>query len=96
MVELLKQVQYKPLDVALQVVSIFAGTAGHLDSVELKHVRAFEQDLHNWMKAELSSLLDDIRKAKSKPEMQKCDDELKAAFVKFKAQWKPPTDKTAG
>ncbi len=90
MVELLKQVQYKPLDVALQVVSIFAGTSGQVDSVELKHVRAFEADLHNWMKAERSSLLDDIRKAKSKPEMVKADDDLKVGLEKFKAQWKPP------
>jgi F-type H+-transporting ATPase subunit alpha len=90
MVELLKQLQYRPLDVALQVVSIFAGTGGHLDSVEIKHVRAFEADLHNWMKAERSALLDDIRKAKAKAELVKCDDELKAGMAKFKAQWKPP------
>jgi F-type H+-transporting ATPase subunit alpha len=108
MVELLKQVQYKPLDVALQVVSIYAGTKGHVDSVELAHVRAFEADLHNWMKAERSSLLDDIRKAKkSKPKppkqpeagvlyMDDVDDALEAAVEKFKAQWKAPTAKAAG
>jgi F-type H+-transporting ATPase subunit alpha len=93
MVELLKQVQYKPLDVALQVVSIFAGTTGKLDDVDLKHIRAFEGELHNWMRAEQSALLDDIRKAKAKPEMIKCDEGLEAALAKFKAQWKPPVDK---
>jgi F-type H+-transporting ATPase subunit alpha len=96
MVELLKQVQYKPLDVALQVVSIFAGTSGQLDSVELGHVRAFETDLHNWLKAERSALLDDIRKAKAKPELAACDEALKTALEKFKAQWKPPAALTAG
>ncbi|MEM9586790.1 MAG: F0F1 ATP synthase subunit alpha, partial [Planctomycetota bacterium] len=33
MVELLKQPQYKPLSAAEQVVSLFAGTRGHLDDV---------------------------------------------------------------
>jgi F-type H+-transporting ATPase subunit alpha len=95
MVELLKQVQYKPLDVALQVVSIFAGTSGSLDDVDLKHIRKFESDLHSWMTAERGALLDDIRKAKAKPDMIKCDEDLDAALKKFKAQWKPPVEKTA-
>ena len=33
MVELLKQGQYQPLDVVDQVLSIYAGTRGHLDDV---------------------------------------------------------------
>ncbi|MCA9686209.1 MAG: F0F1 ATP synthase subunit alpha, partial [Myxococcales bacterium] len=90
MVELLKQSQYKPLDVALQVVTIYAGTKGHTDSIDVAHVRAFESDLHTWMKAERSALLEDIRKASKKPDLQKADDELEAAIVKFKSQWKPP------
>jgi F-type H+-transporting ATPase subunit alpha len=37
--ELLKQNQYVPLHVSLQVVSIFAGTKGHLDELEIAEIR---------------------------------------------------------
>jgi F-type H+-transporting ATPase subunit alpha len=94
MVELLKQAQYQPLDVALQVVSVFAGTKGYTDDVEVKQVRAFEADLHRWIQAERAALLADIRKASSKPEMVKADEDLTAALETFKKQWKPPTAKT--
>jgi F-type H+-transporting ATPase subunit alpha len=91
LVELLKQSQYQPLDVALQVVTVFAGTQGLLDEVPVRDIRPFETDLHAWMKAERSALLDDIRKAEKKPEMIAADEALEAAIEKFKAQWKPST-----
>ena len=91
LVELLKQSQYQPLDVALQVVSVFAGTKGHTEEIEVKHIRAFEKDLHSWLKAERSALLEDIRKAKKKPDLKKADEEISAAIDKFKETWKPPT-----
>ena len=45
MVELLKQNQYKPLTVELQVLSIFAGVNGFLDDISVENVRKFEEDL---------------------------------------------------
>jgi F-type H+-transporting ATPase subunit alpha len=45
MVELLKQGQYKPMPVADQVLSIFAGVNGFLDDVSIKKIREFEDDL---------------------------------------------------
>ena len=39
MVELLKQAQYQPMHVIDQVLSIYAGTRGHLDEVPVKDVR---------------------------------------------------------
>ncbi len=45
MVELLKQPQYVPMDVIDQVISIFAGTKGYLDDVDLKRVAEFEKGL---------------------------------------------------
>lgn len=44
MVELLKQPQYKPLNVVDQIMMIFAGTAGHLDSVPVADVQRWEQE----------------------------------------------------
>ncbi len=42
MVELLKQGQYKPLDVVDQILVIYAGTKGFLDKVPVKQVQAWE------------------------------------------------------
>jgi F-type H+-transporting ATPase subunit alpha len=45
MVELLKQGQYKPMPVADQVLSIFAGVNGFLDDVAVRKIREFEDEL---------------------------------------------------
>jgi F-type H+-transporting ATPase subunit alpha len=45
MVELLKQPQYRPMSVVDQILVIYAGTQGHLDSVPLERVRDFERAL---------------------------------------------------
>ncbi len=45
MVELLKQGQYKPMPVADQVISIYAGVNGFLDDVPVDKVQQFEADL---------------------------------------------------
>jgi F-type H+-transporting ATPase subunit alpha len=62
MVELLKQGQYKPMAVADQVLSIFAGVSGFLDDVPVNKVSQFEEDLlyyvaqhHPEMKKELGA-----------------------------------------
>merc|ERR1719515_336026 len=41
--ELLKQVQYQPMDVAAQVVCIFAGVRGYLDKIDPEQVTDFEE-----------------------------------------------------
>ena len=44
LVELLKQPQYSPMPVEEQVVAIFLGTQGHLDSVPVEDVSRFERE----------------------------------------------------
>jgi F-type H+/Na+-transporting ATPase subunit alpha len=61
LVELLKQSNYAPLRVEEQVVVIYAGTKGHLDSLEVKQVRAFEAHLLDYAKTNNRDILDDIR-----------------------------------
>ena len=51
MVELLKQGQYKPMPVADQVLSIYAGVNGFLDDVPVDKVRQFEADLLHYVAA---------------------------------------------
>ena len=85
--ELLKQDQYQPLHVSLQVVSIFAGTKGFLDDLELGEVRAFERKLHAWIKDHRADVLDLVAKATSKPDLAKLDQELEGAIKTFKEQY---------
>jgi F-type H+-transporting ATPase subunit alpha len=42
MVEVLKQPQFKPMNVSDQVMIIYAGTRGHLDKIERRQVQAWE------------------------------------------------------
>ncbi len=61
LVELLKQPQFRPMPVEEQVVSIFLGTAGHLDSVPVEDVKRFEAELLDHMRASEEKFLEEIR-----------------------------------
>ena len=49
LVELLKQPQYSPFPVEHQVVSIWAGTNGHLDDVPVADIRRFESEFLDYV-----------------------------------------------
>ena len=68
LVELLKQPQYSPLSVEDQVVAIFLGTKGHLDSVPVEDVARFEAEFLEHVKASHDDILKDIRETKKLPE----------------------------
>jgi F-type H+-transporting ATPase subunit alpha len=68
LVELLKQEQYKPMPVELQVVSIHSGNIGALDKIAVNQVREFEGALHQHMMSSHRDLLEAIR---NKKEMDK-------------------------
>jgi F-type H+-transporting ATPase subunit alpha len=70
LVELLKQPQFQPMPVEEQVVSIFLGTAGHLDSVPVEDVSRFEIEFLDHMRASEEEILKELR------ESQKLTDEL--------------------
>jgi F-type H+/Na+-transporting ATPase subunit alpha len=61
LVELLKQPQYQPMAIEEQVISIFLGTGGHLDSVPIEDVRRFETELLDHVRASEEKLLSTIR-----------------------------------
>ena len=60
--ELLKQVQYQPMDVAAQVVCIFAGVRGYLDKIAEKDVNEFELAFNAHIASVHSDLLATITK----------------------------------
>jgi F-type H+/Na+-transporting ATPase subunit alpha len=63
LVELLKQPQYRPAPVEEQVVSIFLGTGGHLDSVPVEDVSRFEAELLDHLRASDDGVLSSIRES---------------------------------
>jgi F-type H+/Na+-transporting ATPase subunit alpha len=79
-VEVLKQPQFQPLPVELQVASIFAVTQGFLDEIPVGDVGRFERELHEHLRTRQSGLLDRLRTEKLKGGL---DDELKQALEDF-------------
>ncbi len=81
--ELLKQPQYSPLAVEEQVVSIYAGTRGYLDGIEVSQVGRFESELLARIHANHASLLEGIRTKKAlTPELEAELKDILAAFAK--------------
>ncbi|MFN2385799.1 MAG: F0F1 ATP synthase subunit alpha [Thermoanaerobaculia bacterium] len=60
LVEMLKQPQFSPMDVELQVVSIFAGTRGFLDKLPVEAVLPFEAGMHQFLRSEHGDVLSAI------------------------------------
>ncbi len=88
--ELLKQGLNSPLLVEEQVVSIWAGTRGHLDGVDVSDVGRFEADLLDWFRTRHADVLAGIQ------ETGKIDDEdaFEAAIAAFTEQFDGSTAST--
>jgi F-type H+-transporting ATPase subunit alpha len=82
LVEILKQGQYQPMRIGLQVASVFAGTQGFLDNLQIEAIRPFEEAMHQWILDNRAELIDRLEKA------SKFDDalanDLKGAITEFK------------
>ncbi len=74
-VEVLKQPQYQPVPVERQVAILFAVTNGHLDDVDLGHIRQWERDFLSWLDARPDNVLEKLRTREA------LDDELTAALT---------------
>src|SRR5579884_558106 len=59
--ELLKQPQFNPMPVEEQVASIYAGTQGFLDSVDVKDVTRYEAAMLSFLRSEKPDVLRKIR-----------------------------------
>ena len=84
LVEVLKQAQYQPLPVEKQVVIIFAGTNGFLDSVPVSGLGAYEAELYRFLDVSHSGLLARIKEKKQLDDQIKAD--LSAALRDFAGQ----------
>ncbi len=82
LVELLKQAQYSPMAVEDQVVAIFLGTQGHLDSVPVEDVARFESEFLEHVKASHGDLLTGIKESKKLSE--EAEEKLVSVINDFK------------
>jgi F-type H+/Na+-transporting ATPase subunit alpha len=82
LVELLKQPQHQPMPVEEQVVAIFLGTKGHLDSIPVEDVRRFETEFLDHMRASHAEILKEIRETKQLTE--ETEEKLAAIIDQFK------------
>ena len=82
MVELLKQGQFRPLNVIDQVFSLFAGTQGHLDQVPVSEVSKWEQDYLSFIHREKQALWDKLA------ELKDMTDEIRDGMIEAIKQFK--------
>lgn len=86
MVELLKQAQYQPMDIAEQIISIYAGTRGHLDEIPVDRVREFEIGLLSFVRDRKPDLLVNIREVADLT--ADIEEAIKSAITTFKASFR--------
>lgn len=80
LVEILKQGQYQPQEVGLQVATIYAATKGFLDKYEVSKVAGWERGLHAHLTAQHRGLLDKIR---ARASLKDIEADLKKAIEDF-------------
>ena len=81
LVELLKQPQYSPYPMEEQVVSIWTGTSGELDTVPVADISRFERELLDHLRRS-SKILDSIRE--SRQFSDETEAALREAVLEFK------------
>ncbi len=84
--EILKQPQYHPLNVEMQVVHLLAGNEGFLDDLEMPQVLPFIRDLTTHFESNASELLAEIVE-KGTLKKDGLRDRLIAEIKNFAATW---------
>ena len=83
--EVIKQGVHVPLEVAKQIVIIYAGTHGYLDDVDVEKVGDFEEALNDALESHYADILKKIRAEKVLSDELR--EELKEALVAFKENY---------
>jgi F-type H+-transporting ATPase subunit alpha len=85
LVEILKQPQYRPMNIENQVLAIWAASNGYADDIEVEHVREFEDALLKFVENSHPGVLQSIREKKSLTEQIVVD--LKQVMSEFRESW---------
>ena len=84
--ELLKQAQSQPLSVDQQVATIYTGTQGYLDDLQVGQVRSFLSGLRDYLKTNKPKFGEEVNSSKKfSPESEEL---LKSAIGEYKAIFK--------
>ncbi len=76
MVELLKQPQYKPMNIVDQIMVIYAGTAGHLDKVAVESIARWESEFLDFIHTKKKDVWENLNANKNSGDaMKKADNE---------------------
>jgi F-type H+/Na+-transporting ATPase subunit alpha len=86
LIEILKQDQYNPLRISLQIALVYAAVNGFLDNIPLDRIHSFEQELYLLLNMQNSALLDEIEEKKVlddsiKKKLEKAIEECTSIFV---------------
>jgi F-type H+-transporting ATPase subunit alpha len=87
MVELLKQPNFEPVPIERQVISIWAGTNGYLDDVQVDDVRRFEAELLEHVDANHPQIGEHIREQGDLPD--EVEQRLTDAIKEFRRRFRP-------
>ncbi|MFW6059948.1 MAG: F0F1 ATP synthase subunit alpha, partial [Phycisphaeraceae bacterium] len=85
MVELLKQPQFRPMDVIDQVLQIFAGSNGFLDDLSVSQVQPFADALVKHFAGPAKPLRDELEQAGALSD--EIEEKLKKEMATFKSGW---------
>jgi F-type H+-transporting ATPase subunit alpha len=80
LVEILKQGQFKPLPFEKQVVIVYAGTKGYLDTLAQSTLGAYETQLFAFIESKHPEIFTKIKEAK---DLKPVEDKLKEALKEF-------------
>ena len=83
--EILKQDQYKPLDVVHQIISIFAGTQGFTDDLKVREITTFLKELLQFLSMAKSSFIQKLSTEKALSDSLRS--ELLDAIKEFKEKY---------
>ena len=81
MVEILKQDQYNPISLAMQVAIIYAGTKGFLDQIEVNSVKEWQAGFITYMESKKQELVKELSKGGKVEEQVETD--LVAAIEEY-------------
>jgi F-type H+-transporting ATPase subunit alpha len=87
MVELLKQPNFQPVPIERQVVSIWAGTNGYLDDVQVDDVSRFEAEFLDHVEANQPQIFEHIREKGDLPD--DVEQQLHDAVKEFRSRFRP-------
>ncbi|MGH2671692.1 MAG: F0F1 ATP synthase subunit alpha, partial [Actinomycetota bacterium] len=86
-VEILKQLQYRPFPMERQVMSIYAVTNGYLDDIPVDDAKRFEEELLQYLDTRHAEIARHIGTEGTLPE--EVEAKLESAIEDFKRQFRP-------